>query len=149
MTEIDWDVELRKIEREYDGLPPQPSTAELRARRMAEKLEREEREQRVATIGTWTRLMLVVALTAAVPWWPYAHACGTGLLAYLGLGGVLLCGAAWVGICSWRWRLAVPHLLAIALLVTALGFTAAQALPRLGYAHVAGVAAGGWRCGVR
>ena len=40
MSEIDWNVELRKIEREYDGLPPEPSANALRARRAAELRER-------------------------------------------------------------------------------------------------------------
>lgn len=149
MTGMDWNVELRKIEREYDGLPPEASESELRAKRLAEKLEREEREERVAAIGAWARLLLVAALSAALPWWPYAHECGIGLYGYVALGGVMACGALWVMTATWRHRLAIPHSLGIVLLIAALAFSAAQVLPRLGYASIPGVPASGWRCAVR
>lgn len=149
MTGIDWNVELRKIEREYDGLPPEASESELRAKRLAERLEREERDQRTATIGAWARLVLVVAMAAALPWWPYAHDCGAGLYGYLAIGFVMTCGALWVVTATWRHRLALPHSLGIMLLVAALGFSAAQVLPRLGYVSISGVQASGWRCPAR
>jgi hypothetical protein len=34
---VDWNAELRKIEHEFDGLPPEPSAAQLKAKRAAER----------------------------------------------------------------------------------------------------------------
>jgi len=44
MGEINWLTELRKIEREFDGLPPEPTPMELRARRAAEQRAERLRE---------------------------------------------------------------------------------------------------------
>jgi len=46
MGEINWLTELRKIEREFDGLPPEPTPMELRARRAAEQARREASRRR-------------------------------------------------------------------------------------------------------
>ena len=81
MTEIDWNVELRKIEREYDGLPPEPSAAKLRAERAAEQRRRERAAATLAFFGAWARLLLVGALGASLLWWPYGRTCGIDLAA--------------------------------------------------------------------
>lgn len=149
--DIDWDAELRKIEREYDGLPPEPesppepSEAQLRARRSAQFRARQRAAERRAEIGTWARLALVACLTTALYWWPYASDCGAGLAGLLLTLLVLVTGAVWVNIHTWRHHLAVPHGLAVALLVVALAIFAAQLAPRLDYATVRGVGST-WVC---
>lgn len=146
MSEIDWKVELRKIEREFDGLPPEPSAADVRALRVAQ--ERAQVAQRYALAGAWVRLALVVALAVALFWWPNAHACGLDLATFVAAESMVAVGALWVVAFTWRHRLAASHSVAMVLLITGLVLVSVQLLPRLGYATFAGVrAAHGWRCG--
>jgi hypothetical protein len=51
LSEINWALELRKIEREYDGLPPEPTAAEQRQKRETEKRERERQDAAAASYG--------------------------------------------------------------------------------------------------
>lgn len=146
MSEIDWNVELRKIEREFDGLPPEPSPNALRAQKAAELRARQLAAERLALVGAWARLLLVVALGVALYWWPYAHACDLRLAAFLGAQAMVAVGGLWVAAFTWRHRLAASHSLALVVLAAGLLLVAAQVLPRLGYATVAGVRADHWRC---
>ncbi len=146
MSEIDWNTELRKIEREYDGLPPEPSPAELRAQREAERLEREEADSRIAAIGASMRLVLVACLLAALWWWPYATQCGPGLLGLVATECMVVVGGIWVAAFTFRWRLATGHTVALLLVLTGLVLVAAQVLPRLGYVTITGMPATHWRC---
>lgn len=148
MTEmIDWNRELRAIERQYDGLPPERSPAQVRAQRKAERRAREEAEQRMAIVGTRARVILVASLLAALYWWPYAANCGGGLAAFVGAQFMIVVGALWCAAISWRNRLVASHTAALALLVVGLALVAAQVLPRLGYVSVAGIHTTAWRCG--
>ncbi|HSJ62521.1 MAG TPA: hypothetical protein VK922_01325 [Gemmatimonadaceae bacterium] len=145
-TPVDWNEELRKIEREFDGLPPEPTPAELRARYAEQQRRLRERERRAGTIGVWVRLLLVAGLAAALFAWPYARACGPGLLAYMGAGAVVIIGALWTVFGTWRLRLAKTHGLALLLLLWGLTFIAAQVLPRVGYALSDPASPESWRC---
>ncbi|HET7459546.1 MAG TPA: hypothetical protein VFJ74_17980 [Gemmatimonadaceae bacterium] len=147
MSEIDWNVELRKIEREFDGLPPEPSPSALRAQKEAELRARQRAAQRVALAGAWARLILVAALAGALWWWPNAHACDLDLAGFLAAEAMVVVGGLWIAAFTWRHRLAFSHGVALALFVAGLSLVAVQVLPRLGYATVAGVNASGWRCG--
>ena len=55
MGEINWLTELRKIEREFDGLPPEPTPTELRARRAAEQRAERLRRERAMLVGVLAR----------------------------------------------------------------------------------------------
>ena len=145
MSEIDWNVMLRRIEREYDGLPPETVPAGVRAQRAAALRAREE--QRVAGLGAWLRMLLVAALAASLYWWPNAHACGLDLATFLSAETMVVVGALWVASFTFQHRLAITHTIAVALLVAGLALVAVQVLPRAGYATFAGVGVGeGWRC---
>jgi hypothetical protein len=148
MSHIDWKVELRKIEREFDGKPPLPSPAVIKARRDREQREKEAVELRVTQLSALARLALVVMLTAALPWWPYATRCGAGVAALVGAYAMVAIGGLWVATYSWRHRLATSHSLALAFLMAGLVLVASQVLPRMGWAQIAGVDAGGWSCTV-
>ena len=37
MSEVDWKTKLREIEREYDGLPPEPPPSVIRTKKLAEQ----------------------------------------------------------------------------------------------------------------
>lgn len=147
MTTIDWNTELRKIEREFDGLPPEPSADQARIRRDAER-RATERKQNVANgIGAAVRLSLVAALAASLPFWPYPKQCGEGLFGYVGAAGVIVLGALWVAAFTWRARLPRMHLLAMAALTWGVVLVGLEVLPRVGYAKVdAGHPATTW-CG--
>lgn len=146
MSEIDWNTELRKIEREYDGLPPEPSPAELRAQRAADARARQEAERSLARFGASLRLLLVAALLGALWWWPYATSCGVGLDALLLAQTMVVVGGLWTAVFAFRHHLATSHTAALVLVLTGLVLLAAQVLPRLGYITVTGMDATHWRC---
>lgn len=144
--EIDWNVELRKIEREYQGLPPEPSPAEVRARKLAEIRAREEADKRMSVVGASARLVLVAALTGALWWWPYASKCGLSLALLIGAQSMVVVAGVWAAVFSWRHRFPASHTAALVLVLTGLVLVAAQVLPRFGYVTVAGMHATQWRC---
>jgi hypothetical protein len=136
MGEIDWKTELKKIEREFDGLPPEPSPEELRARRLAATRTQQARQTQNATLLVWARLLLVLALTSAVSFWPYFRACGFGLFAYLAAAGMIVLAGLWVSIYGWYYRMPIVHGFALGMVVWGGILIAAQVLPRNGYARV-------------
>ncbi len=148
MSDIDWTTELRKVEREFSGLPPEPSPVIAKARREAERREQERKEARGAAFGTWIRLVLVLALAGGLNLWPYPRACGAGLAAYLGAETLIAVGGIWLGVLTWRYRMARAHLLALAIVLWGFGLIAAQVLPRVGYAKVDAAHPALWRCDV-
>src|SRR5688572_1965577 len=79
MTGIDWATERKKIEREYDGLPPEPTPAALNRKRAEERREQERLHDAALRIGAWTRALLVISLATAINFWPYFRDCGVGL----------------------------------------------------------------------
>lgn len=147
MTVIDWNSELRTIERQYDGLPPEPNPTAERVRRTAELRAREQAARRLALLGAAARLALSGALLAAIAWWPYGTRCGPGLAGFLAAGGMIVLGGGWSAVHAWRHRLAIGHIVALTILVAGLAILSAQLLPRLGYATIVGIEAGPWRCG--
>jgi hypothetical protein len=146
VSEIDWDVELRKIEREYDGLPPTPSASRVRAERAAEQRKRERLDRLWAVAGAWLRIILVAALAAALAWWPYPRSCGLALGAFLASGATVALGGCWVAMHTWRHRVAGGHVMGILLLVAGLAVVAAESLPRTGYGTVRWAGGDRWAC---
>jgi hypothetical protein len=144
---IDWNTELRTIEREFDGLPPEPSPAELKAQLQAERTARARSEERLAVVGANARVLLVAGLLAALYWWPYPNDCGVGLTAFLGAECMIVVGGLWSAVASWRSRLGATHGVAVTLLVTGMALVAAQMLSRLGYVNIVGLHATHFRCG--
>ena len=146
MTGIDWASELKKIEREYDGLPPEPTPAAMRARRDAERREQEERHSSALAVGAAGRIALVVGLAAAINFWPYAYDCGAALIAYMSAESVVAAGGVWLA--AWTWYHRMPKVHALSLVVVAWGIVllGAQALPRVGYAKVDPTNPPAWMC---
>ena len=134
MSVIDWNSELKKIERQFDGLPPDGSTPEGRERRAIERREKERVAQHTAAIAAWIKLGLVTALAVGLNWWPYSRACGTGLYAYLGAESVLVIGGLWAAAATWQARMPKTHALAMAAMLWGVGLLAIETLPRIGYA---------------
>ena len=134
MTDINWSAEVRKLEREFSGLPPEPTAAELNARRATQRRAQQREEAVNATVGATGRVILVVALAGALYYWPYARVCGFGLFAFMGAEALIAAGALWIGAYSWRHHMAKTHGLALGILVAGFALLAAQVLPRIGYA---------------
>jgi hypothetical protein len=138
---INWTSELKKIERAFDGLPPAPpvpSPAQLKQRRASERrtLERTlERQERTAmVIGTGGRFLLVFALSAAINFWPYGHACGFGLFTYMFAELLIVVGGLWTVAWTWRHHMPRGHAVAMVMVGWGIALIAAEVLPRMGYA---------------
>jgi hypothetical protein len=149
MEAIDWNRELRKIEREYDGLPPEPSASVAKARKAAEQRARDEAERKRARLGVSLRLGLVLSLLVALWWWPYATACGVELVAFVGAESMIAIGGLWTAVYAWRHRIGFGHTIALVLLMTGMTLVAMQVLPRTGYVTIVGVETTRWACARR
>ena len=136
MSQIDWKRELKKVERQFDGLPPEPSAGERRAKHAAEQREQLRQKERSATIGAWARLSLVILLTVAINFWPYDRSCGFGLIAYMTAEALIVAGGLWVATIAWRERLPMTHGLSLLLVLAGLALLELQIMPRTGYAKV-------------
>ena len=147
MSGINWQIELPKLARQFDG-SGRPSTSEShRPGRAADRFAQQRQRVRAALLAIWARLVLVLGLVAAVLVWPYGHECGLGLLGYMSAELLIFAGAAWVAILTWEWRLPRTHCIALTIGALALAFIAADVLPRIGYAYVASSHPPEWRCG--
>jgi hypothetical protein len=143
---MNWTAELKKIEREFDGLPPEPSPAQLRAERSARSQERLRQEARRAALGVFVRLAPVLALAVGMPFWPYSVRCGWDLPVYFAALTMMGLGALWVATCTWRHRMAKTHTLTLLVVLWSLALLAMQVLPRVGYAKSDAEHPAGWRC---
>lgn len=132
----DWSSQLKKIEREFDGLPPEPSPAMKKLQSEEERRTQERARQGAAMLGGGARLLLVFALFAALAVWPYERACGLGLFEYLGVELVTIVGGLWVALTTWRYRLPKMHTVSLLIVLTGLILVAVEILPRIGYAAV-------------
>ena len=124
----DWDKELAAIDRAIERAPLSPSAPAPTDVALA--------PARGSAGRAWARLARVVALGAALPFWPYARGCGVGLLLYLGAVAVLLAAGTWAAAHAWRHRRAAAHVLALAAIAWGAVLAAREVLPRIGYARV-------------
>lgn len=146
MSEIDWKTELRKTEREFSGLPPEPTAEDIRLWRIQEEAEQRRRASLNSAVGAWTRLLLVVALAAGLSFWPYARACGLGLYGFLGAECAVVIGGAWVAVYSWRRRAGRAHIASFVMLLVGIGMLGLEVLPRVGYAKTNPLQPAAWAC---
>jgi hypothetical protein len=75
-----------------------------------------------------------VLLSAAMPYWPYAHAWSWGLLFYFFAVMLVVIAGIWSAKLTWDARLPAAHTLAVGTIVWGLGLLAAEAVPRIVYA---------------
>ena len=136
MMQDNWSTELKKIEREFEGLPPEPSPAFKKLQSEEQRRAKERAQQRTAMIGGGARLVLVAALGVALAFWPYENQCGLGLTGYLAVELVIIIGGLWVAISTWRARLPKMHILSLLIALTGMVLVAIEILPRVGYAAV-------------
>lgn len=136
MAQDDWSVQLKKIEREFEGLPPEPSPAFRKMQSEEERRAQERAQQRAAMFSGGARLVLVAALGVALALWPYERECGSGLFGFLGVELMIVIGGIWVAFTTWRYRLPRMHILSLLIILGGLVLLALEALPRVGYASV-------------
>jgi hypothetical protein len=136
MIDNDWSTKLKNIEREFDGLPPEPSPAFKKMQSEEERRGQERAQQRAAAIGAGARLVLVFALFGALAIWPYPNDCGAGWFGYVGAEAVIVAGGLWVAFTTWRHRLPKMHALSLVIILIGLVLIASEVLPRTGYANV-------------
>lgn len=146
MTGIDWTAQLKKIERQFDGLPPEPGESDPRAQRETRRRSQQRMAAGEGIFGAGSRVVLALSLGLAINAWPYNRACGVGLAGYLAAAAFIVAAGFWATVGSWRSR--APKLHAMALLVIAWGMVliAAQVLPRVGYARTEPGNGPAWRC---
>src|SRR4051812_50229198 len=111
MPDNDWSVQLKKIEREFEGLPPEPSPAYKKLQSEEERRAQQRSQQRTAMISGGARLVLVFALGAALALWPYERECGSGLFGFLGGELMIVIGGARGGVTTWGPPLPRGHIL--------------------------------------
>lgn len=146
MHEIDWSAELKKIDREFSGLPPEPSAEAVRARRAAEHRTHERKRQQGAEVGVWMRLSVVMILVGSVNFWPYARTCGVGLIGFLAAAALIITGGLWVSGQTFRHRMPKAHAAALIVVLWGLVLLAEEVLPRTGYAHTDPLDPPRWSC---
>jgi hypothetical protein len=145
MSGIDWNVELKKIEREFDGLPPAPTQGQLKAKRASEMRAKQQKYAATAALGAGIRVALLALLGVGLYYWPYGHACGFGLFSYMGAEALVAAGGVWVLVHTWEHRMAKAHGLAIAIIFAGFALLASEILPRVGYTRAE--TAQQWWCG--
>ena len=157
---IDWSIELPKIVREYDGLPPEParprprpqpqpqrrrpSKTEFRMERIQEIAAKYEFYDRLAALAVWPRLFLVATLAVSLFWWPYSY-CGFPLVAFLISNLMAMVGGCALTVRTWRDRMVWAFAGSMLVVVLAWTVIAMHTLPRFGYTPAGGTAAG-WTC---
>ena len=62
----------------------------------------------------WLRVLLGVLIAAGMTQSPYAHGCGLQLYLYLGAAGVVVVAGMWGMVASWKRRLQLAHVIALA-----------------------------------
>jgi len=145
VSDIDWNLELRKIEREYDGLPPERSRTQLRLQKIQEIAAKDRFLARLALVGIWAQLILFAALGTSLFWWPYGRSCGMPLAAYLFSYGIVIIGAVTLALRAWRDRLPWIFIGSMASVALAWTVIALNVMPRLGSSPAAGTTAR-WSC---
>jgi hypothetical protein len=141
MTEMNWKTKLKEIEREYDGLPPEPSPSAQKAKRMAEQAAKD----RVSRRWVLVRMALVLALSVAIVFWPYYARCGWELSGYFAAITTVALGGLWIAALSWHHRMPVTHALSMIVVVWGMAMAAREILPRAGYAKPDAMRTS-WRC---
>lgn len=94
-------------------------------------------------LAVWGRTLLVLLLAIGVSQWPYARDCGFALYGYTAVLAALVAAGVWAGLMSWRARLGVAHVIAVAVTVFGLALATNVVLPRVGYAAWRAT----WGCG--
>lgn len=136
----DWDKELADVDRAIQKMkaplnpPPAPPGTGQRPMVAPAAAPATKEATRGGRLATWFRVVLVLLLGAAAPFWPYPHHCGLNLFLYLGVVGLVVIAGVWGASSSWHRRMGLPHVLSILTVIWGLALVASEVLPRIGYA---------------
>jgi hypothetical protein len=128
---------LRQLK--HPTVQPQRPTR-LRVRRLP--VVASPRVELPSPLSVWGRVALSLLLVLAMTQWPYAHACGFPLAAYLIAVAVVLAAGVWAAHAAWRAYIGLAHIAALVVFFLGTFLVANQVMPRLGYAPVEVT----WRC---
>ncbi len=175
MSDRDWDRELADLDRRLASVPDPPPTpgtpaaggparaatippgttavpatvaAPLTApatRSLGTPAPRGRRSWR-AQLALLLRVLVGVAVVAALIYWPYSARCGIELGYYLGLVALLGIAGVATSTSAWRHRSSVVHLLGLAMLAGAVTLGAREVLPKVGYAVPSLAHPATWTC---
>ena len=83
----------------------------------------------------WARVFvgLGVLLSAAMPYWPYAHGWSWGLVWYLSAIVLNLVAGIWGAKLTWDERLPAAHTVAVGIVLWGVGLLAAETVPRIAF----------------
>lgn len=130
----DIDKQMAAIDKAMADTPVTPEAPAVPARTKRVTPAAPPEGGRREVVGVWTRLVLVTLLAVGLTMWPYAHACGLGLVVYLGALGVTVGTGAWTSVSTWRLRLGLPHVMALLVTLAGLALLAHEVALRIGYA---------------
>jgi hypothetical protein len=143
----DWDKEMAEIDKIIAKQPvappgkPVPAGAASAAPATRAALPPPARTGR-SVLTAWIRVALGVAVAVGVTQWPYAHACGLLLYAYLAAAGGVVLAGLWGAVTSWNRRMGVAHIVSLLVTIWGTGLVAKTVLDRSSYVgHPAG-----WAC---
>ena len=74
---------------------------------------------------------LGVLLSAAMPYWPYAHGWSWGLVVYLVAIAINLVAGIWGAKLTWDERLPAAHTISVGIVLWGIGLLAAETVPRI------------------
>lgn len=149
MSDRNWDAELKKIDRQMEGVSDRamfPAPAGQSAPAGQPSVVADTRRV-TSTFGVFARLSLSVALGVGIIFWPYAARCGVGLAAYLGAVSAIMVSGVWSAVWAWRHHSGRAHVLSLLLVVWGLLLASAEVLPRVGYASATAAHPALWSCG--
>ena len=130
----DWDFELKKIDKQLESVSDEALLSSKAAPTPAAKAHVAAVQQQTSTFGVFARLVLAVALSVGMLFWPYVARCGIGLAGYLFAVLVVITAGGWTAIWTWRHRSAKAHILSLLLVLWGIILGAMEILPRSGYA---------------
>ena len=108
----DWDKEMAEIDKIIAQQPaaapgkPVPAGSAPAAPATRAALPPPARTRRTV-LTAWIRVALGVAVAVGVTQWPYAHACGLLLYAYLAAAGGVVLAGLWGAVTSWNRRMGI------------------------------------------
>ena len=124
------------------GPRPQARAGAPKPRPVTTPARRRTDPTRQGLAALWARVALGVVLGVGITQWPYAHACGMGLVQYFGAVAMVLVTGAWIAVAAWSRRHAASHVVALLLILWGIALASYEILPRVGYAALRWT----WQC---
>jgi hypothetical protein len=158
MADRDWDKELAKVDKQLASLsdeallgPPAVPATRGGSKAPAAPAGKTAAAPPAASTPTkawavYVRLLMAVAVSVAVAFWPYQSSCGVGLAGYLAAVGVVITTGLWSSIWTWRHRAGRSHTLSLLIVLWGLILGSTEVLPRVGYGKPDPRHPAGWVC---